>query len=219
MSKPTQMRSNPRCGSCVPSWGHQPSGLDYDLLISSLSALKFFQQAGEVDQLGAGIKALGLVIQYLNSNRLVGGLGLTRPLAQLAVALHDVGRGAKPALIFGRAPKVGRGVPTLTSKAGLRAQVNLMFDYVANGGLVREEAAKELAGTLKRTGIKENGKAITPKRILRWRQEIGGKSLSGSDRVYARLKAGAERRGWPKDLVSARRRVQRLIRALRAAGF
>lgn len=222
MSKPINIENiqpDPQCVGCLPDWGTQPSSDEYLKLTNSLFAIEKFLQSGHIDQLEAGIDALFSVLTYLNSNPVAVRLGLTRPLASIGIALRDVSRGAKPAIIFDRRPKGSAGAPTHTSRAALRAQVILLFKVLANAGTVPVDASKWLGAELKQAGVLDKGKPIAPGEIVRWSRELGGKSLSGSDRVYRRLKAGQDRRGWPEDPRQARVRVRKLVRALKAAGF
>jgi len=188
-------------------------------LTNSLFALETLFKSGKIDQLDASTKALRSVLTYLNSDPVSVRLGLTRLLASTANALHDTSQGAKPSIIFNRKVMGGGGAPTHTTKAGLRAQVNLMFKIMTNANMAPAEAGKWLAAELRKAGVLENGKPIEPRQIVRWSSEMGGKSLSGSDQVYRRLEAVENRRGWPGDLAKARISVRNLIRALQVAGF
>jgi hypothetical protein len=219
MLEPREILADPRCAGCLPAWGSQPSSDQYLKLTNSLFTLERLFKSGKMDQLDAGTKALRFVLTYLNSNSVSGRLGLTRLLASIANALHDTSRGAKPSIIFGREIKGGGGAPTHTTKAGLRAQVNLMFKILTNAGTAPPEAGKWLAAQLRKAGVLENGKPIECGQIVRWNSERGGKSLSGSDQIYRRLETVENQRGWPRDLEKARIRVRNRIRALQAAGF
>jgi hypothetical protein len=214
-----EVRADPRCAGCLPAWGNQPSSDHYLKLTNSLFTLEILFKSGKMDQLDAGTKALRSVITYLSADPVSVRLGLTGSLASIANALHDTSQGAKPSIIFRRKVNSSGGAPTRTAKAGLRAQVNLMFKMLTRAGTVPAEAGKWLATEMTEAGILENGKPIEPRQIVRWASEKGGKSLSGSDRIYRELEAGQNRRGWPTDLGQARVRVRQLIRALRASGF
>ena len=216
MLEPMEMPADPRCAGCRPAWGNQPSPVQYLKLTNSLFALEVFVKSKKMDRLEAGTAALHSVLTYLNSDPVSVRLGLTKLLASLAHALHDASQGAKPPLIFGRKTK---GAPTHLAKAGLRAQVNLMFKILTTAKVDPVEAGKWLAAELKKSRILENGKSIECRQIVRWSGEKDSKSLSGSDQVYRRLEADLNRRGWPADLEEARVRVRKLIRSLQWAGF
>jgi hypothetical protein len=99
------------------------------------------------------------------------------------------------------------GKAALPTKAAFRAQINIMFESLTRLGMSRPAAGKLLEGKLKREGVKENGANITSKAIMRWHGEIRGKSLSGSDKVYRKLKADLDRDGWPSFLYEGRARL------------
>ena len=82
----------------------------------------------------------------------------------------------------------------------------------------RNEAGKLLADKLRKEGIKEDGAAISSLTIMRWHGEIGAKSLSGSDKVYRRLKEDLDRKGWPSSHKQAQAFIKSRILVLRAAG-
>jgi hypothetical protein len=199
------------CRNCCPEWGDQPpTGLQEigerasdDCLLRAVGTLR----AAEV--------ALQDLVFYLDSDRLLARLALTKNLKALLSALHDIRRGKKPSRIF----KAARGgVPTQLSKAALRGQSILMLEMLENI-LGRTEASKWLASRLKEAGVKEDGKAITPSMIQRWRSEKGGKSLSGSDQAYDILRDRLEQVGWPANAKEAKIRVDAHIWALVAAGY
>jgi hypothetical protein len=219
MAAPMEILADPRCSGCRPAWGNQPSSDHYLKLTNSLFTHETLFKSGQVDQLDAGTGALRSVLTYLNSDPVSARLGLTRLLASMANALHETSRGAKPSIIFDRRVKGRGGAPTHTTKAGLRAQVNLMFKILTNAGTAPAEASNWLAAQLRKAGVLEKGKSIERRQIVRWRSEMDGKSLSGSDQVYRRVEAVEKRRGWPEDPEKAQSRVRDLIRALQAAGF
>jgi hypothetical protein len=187
--------------------------------MNSLFALEIGVKNGKVDRLDGGTEALYLVLRYFNSDPETVRLLLTKSLASIAHALHDTSQGAKPSLIFERSATKNRGAPARLAKAGLRAQVNLLFEMLIRAKIPRTDAAKWLAAELGKAGVLNSGKPIKAPQIDRWSRERDGKSLSGSDATYRKLAAGQERRGWPSQPQEARARVRRLIGTLRAAGF
>jgi hypothetical protein len=167
-----------------------PDAAKYEALIEHLSEIQRRTAAGEIDELTASHDELCAVIGFLHADVRVGEREAARPLNQLQFAIFDRLRGAKPKLLFGpRDRKGAKGAPTVTSAVVLRGIVNVAFFVLhEGGGMSKDEAAKRLASELARYRIKQpNGKAITAHAIIRWSAERGGKSLKGSDEVFALL--------------------------------
>jgi hypothetical protein len=167
-----------------------PDAAQYETLIEKLSKIEQRAAAGEIDALNASHDALCAVIGFLHADVRVGEREAARPLNQLQFAIFDRLRGAKPKLLFGpRDRKGATGAPTYTSAVVLRSVVNVGFFVLHKyGGMSKDEAAKWLAPELARYRVKQpNGKAITERAIIRWGAERGGKSLKGSDKVFALL--------------------------------
>jgi hypothetical protein len=209
-------QADPLCSGCRPIWGSQPTPAQYRDLLNELAILQVWLEREKIELPLAAITALQRTILYLNSDPLSVKLGLTRLLALILNHLHDISHGANPSRIFNQTHR--KGGPTELSRAACRAQINIMFKSLTRLGMNRQDAGKLLADKFKRNGVKENGDPITAKAIMRWHGEIGGKSLSGSDKVYKKLKGDLDRTGWPSDLKEAQAFIKSRILALRDAG-
>jgi len=215
--------------------GGQPDAAKYEALIEQLTEIERRAAVREINELKASFDALCAVISFLHGDARVLDREATRPLSRLMRAVHDWTHGAKPKLLFDpRFRKVAKGAPIGTTAIIIRAQVNVAFGTLLNGGMSKEEAAHWLAAELKRSGIEHpNGKAISAKEITRWSAERGGKSPKGSDRVFASIvsdlvsdaRRARERAGsagltsQPLDRSRAQRVARGLILQLRIAGF
>jgi hypothetical protein len=207
--------ADPRCSGCRPPWGEQPPAKKYRELIDTLANLEMLVDAG-ADQPRAARMALTAVISYLIADPFSARLRLTRLLAATLNDLNDISRGANPSRVFHHSSR--KGGPIELSKAAFRAQINIMFETLTKHlGMGRNEAGKLLADKLRQEGIKEDGAAISSRTIMRWHGEIGAKSLSGSDKVYRRLKEDLDRKGWPSHK-QAQAFIKSRILVLRAAG-
>jgi hypothetical protein len=187
-------------------------------LANALFVLKLRERKATMEPLDARILALNATILYLNANPLFARLELTALLASLAHALNDVSQGAKPGLIFA-CKRRGGGRPRYLAKAVIRAQIVLIFEMLVRAGQDKQTASKWLASRLKKQHLLYGGRTIEAKQIVRWRSELNGKSLSGSDAAYRILKEGVDRGGWPVNPAEARNRAARLLKSPRFAGF
>jgi hypothetical protein len=177
----------------------------YQELIDTLILLKDEVDNG-ADEPRATQMALTAVFRYLNADPLCAKLFLTRLLSIALRELHDLHRRER-----------AHGTkPTELAHGAFRAQINLMFEVLLRGGEAKAEASEWLAGELR--DFTEAGEPITAAQIIRWHSEIKGKSLSGSDRAYERLKQKYEGR-WPTSIEEARFSIQALICSLRETGF
>src|SRR5262249_10566379 len=76
----------------------------------------------------------------------------------------------------------------------LRALVNAAFIPLVEAGMPKQEAGNWLARELMRNGIKQlSGEKISGRQIIRWRMELGAKSLKGSDEAFSMVVHGALR--------------------------
>src|SRR5262249_18714754 len=152
-------------------------------------------------------------------------------LSRLQLAVNDRIAGAKPTLFFDRPERKGtRGAPSHTSAIVLRALVVAAFLALRAGGWSEEEAGDLLEAELKRSGIKQSsGRAISARAIVRWREELGGKSVKGSDQVFGMLVHGMQFKmqemgqqlahsDTPVDRPRARAVSQFLVKCMRIAG-
>lgn len=156
----------------------------YEKLIDFLLDLK----RQEAEPFSASLDALSAVLEFLNGDRRLWERDATLPLSRLHLALIDLAAGAKPMLLFESSNiRRAKGAPRHTSATILRAYVIAAFITLC-AGMSRQEAAKWLAGELRRAGIKQpKGQAVELRAITRWCAERGGKSLSGADQLLADL--------------------------------
>jgi hypothetical protein len=101
----------------------------------------------------------------------------------------------------------------------MRAQIVLALEILLRARIAKQEAAKWLADELQRCGIKVKDKPILQQQILRWRDEKGGKSISGFDRCYRTLEAAVALGGWPAEPSTAKQYATDLIQVLKNKGF
>jgi len=211
-----------------------PDAAKYDVLIEQLSEIERRTACGEIDALAASYYALCYAIQFLIMDARILEREATRPLSRLALAVLDRVRGGRPKLLFDPRERNGaKGAPSYTSATLLRALVNSAFLALRHhGGMSKEAAGAWVEKELKRNGIKQpNGKAISARAIIRWGAELGGKSLQGSDEVFAWFVHDArrvmlEKVGWmqpPPDSQPDRRGAKKgarvIVRLLRVGGF
>lgn len=191
----------------------------YQKLVTRLIAIEVMVGKKEVEQLDACFFATGAVIEFLQMDAVAFRQGAARSLNVLMHALNDRIQGAKPALLYGLRPAAGAGAPRNLAAAVKRAQIILALDLLLVGGIPRQEASKWLASELESHAITLHKKPISAAVILRWRNERGGKSQSGSDRAYKILRAKRELRGMPENPEQARANARALILSLRSMGF
>ena len=149
-----------------------------------------------VDHLTASLEALGAVLSFLIAEpRFVfteSQSEALRPLWRLYLALMDRTAGAKPKLFFDPPVRSSKGgAPSYTSAVPLRAIVNTALLGLCESGISQQSATKWLAAELKHAGIRHNGRLIDARTLTRWRSELGGKSLKGSDQAFAMFVHGS----------------------------
>jgi hypothetical protein len=149
-----------------------------------------------VDHLTASLEALDAVLNFLIAEpRFVftesQSEALT-PLCRLYFALMDRAAGAKPKLFFDPPIRFSKGgAPSYTSAVLLRAIVNTALLGLCKSGISQQNASKWLAAELKHAGIRHNGRLIEARTLTRWRSELGGKSLKGSDQAFTMFVRGS----------------------------
>jgi hypothetical protein len=201
----------------------------YEELIERLLDLQVRESS--LDALTASFEALSAVLRFLNTDVRLVQTGATKVLARLELALLDRSRGAKPKLFFDVPNRMGaRGAPSYTSSAILRAIVNAGFLSLCGAGVSKLEAGRWLAARLKHAGLKQpSGRVIGARAIARWRAELGGKSLKGSDETFAmfvlaqqptlQAESPKEHPDVPLTAQQARSFAAVLIKSLKIAGF
>jgi hypothetical protein len=165
----------------------QPDAAKYEALVEQLTKIQRRSAAREIDALAASYEALNAVTIFLHADVRIAEREAAVPLHRLMFSVLDRLRGAKPTLLFkARDRKGAQGAPTYTSAVVLRSIVDAAFFELRKGGMSRDEAGKWLKSELARYSVKQpNEKAITASDIIRWDAERGGKSLKGSDEVFA----------------------------------
>jgi hypothetical protein len=163
----------------------------YEELIERLLELQ--RREPPLDYLGASFETLAAVCRFLNADARLVESEATRPLMRLQLALHDRRQGAKPSLFFHAPERLGaKGAPSYTSAVILRTMVNLAFLSLCEASWSQQEASRWLAAELEKASIRQpNGHFIDARAIVRWRAELGGKSLKGSDQAFAMFVLGA----------------------------
>jgi hypothetical protein len=210
----------------------RPDAESYETLINNLLDVQQRASASNIDALTASFEALGAVLTFLNKDSRIFDSEATSQLSRLMIAVHDRAQGAKPKLFFDPPDRKGaKGAPSYTSAIILRALVTAAFVTLCEVGMSKEEASRWLAAELKRSGINQpNGHAPGARAIARWRAELGGKSLKGSDQVFGMFVHGAQRAmleagqqqlhiDAPLDRLGAQAISKLLIKLLRIAGF
>jgi hypothetical protein len=130
------------------------------------------------------IEALAAVIDMIQADARSMEVNAAGSLKRVQAALHDVQSGAKPALIYARPDRNEDrrhpgGRPTDTTYDGLRGHLAAAVYVLIEAGVPREEAGRLVARQVAKTGILFPGiglKGVTAKRILRWRDDVGGAS-------------------------------------------
>ena len=123
-------------------------------------------------------------MHFLDADRLVKVNFLSRPLANLAKSLRDLGQGGRPPLFFNR-PKKGPGRPKDVSFEVVRGTVAAIVAKLIEWGEPREDAGAFAAELLSRLSVKSpSGKPIQSKQILRWRDEMGGTTAALAENAY-----------------------------------
>jgi hypothetical protein len=202
----------------------------YDALIERLLDLQ--RRDPPLHPLSASFEALNAVLAFLYPDPRLFESEATKPLGRLLLALADRSRGAKPKLFFDAPDRMGSGgPPSYTSAVILRAIINVSFSILRKAGVSQQEASGWLASRLKRSGIKQpSGRAIDARTIVRWRGELGGKSLKGSDEEFVKFVTGVPRsllEAYPNLQSSdapltpqdAKTAAEEFIKLLRIAGF
>ena len=163
----------------------------YEELLLKLKAVQELPDAADNNDLHEAIEALSVVIAFLTANHDVHQNRLALPLEKLFLALCDVLNGGKPAMLDVR--KAGK--PRRDTEAVKRAELIIMLEMLRDARV--EKPAAWLAANLKAAGVEDTseekgerkedrikGKTITPAKLERWRSEIYGKSLKGTDEAY-----------------------------------
>ncbi|MBV8093131.1 MAG: hypothetical protein JO110_07830 [Acetobacteraceae bacterium] len=167
-----------------------------DLLVGLIRA----QSARNAGDQGAApcLRALVAILQFLDADLIVADLGITEVLGALANALNDILQGAQPELLSADRyagpdedeSKGKRGRPTDRARYAGRGVVAFCASLLIEAGFTRTDAGKIIAREAEHLGIDwQRDDRITPKRVLRWRAEIGAGGPALADEMYETLKA------------------------------
>lgn len=151
----------------------QPLSAHYETLLSSLREAAE-AEAADKDALAAALHALAAAIEFIEGDATAGAGALTRPLTRLALAIRDVMQGGRPKLFEPRAEKGGR--PSNRSSEAAKGIIAATCDCLVKGGMRLKDAGAVIAAELDRQQIRVDGKRIDAARVLRWRDEIGGRA-------------------------------------------
>jgi hypothetical protein len=193
--------------------GHlrRPSSSSFHKLAAQLVQANQAAAAGD-DELYVVLLCIVGILQFLDTDPVIRGAGLTRPLGTLAAALRDVGEGANPRLFFAR-PKRGRGRPKKTSfeaaRGTIAAAVSVLLDWKES----RDAAAKFVAERLGEIGLKmPNGTSILRRQVLRWRDEMGGMASELAESRYKEVRAKFE--AVPTEVMSDKKLRRQLVKSV-----
>jgi hypothetical protein len=197
----------------LPRKGRQPSQVRrppiarYEKLIQDLMNSQFTLERGHRDPLAVAIFAVCAVIQFLDADEAVVDSGITNPLSVIANALHDYRRGGRPPIFFDRPKAAGR--PTDQMFDAVKAAAAMGVEVLLPLKVTRDQAGKYVAAEARRLGFRRpDGKDITGRTVLGWRDEIEtSKSEIGAE-VFKELKAAKATKAPIGDLTRA---VQRSI--------
>lgn len=196
----------------------RPPVLKFRKLLTDLLRATEAAETGE-DELAVVLRCVVSLIRFLEGDLTIKGTGIVRPLGRLAIALRDLGRGARPPLFFDR-PDRNVGRPKDITIEAARGHIAAAASFLIEQGEAAAAAADFIAATLRELHINyRNGKPISARQILRWRHETGGPSPERAERTYkdvlAKYAAAPHGggRNWQRNLVLGS------LMSLRDAGF
>ena len=196
----------------------RPSLPPFEQLVHALAQCQYDLEAGTNDPLAVAGYAIGTVIEFINSDLQMMDAGITNPLALIQNALHDLRNGGRPALLFDRPKSPGR--PTNQAFDGLKATAALAVDVLISCKVKRGDAGKYVAGEARKLGLRQpNGKEITGRAVLGWRDEIEVSKLECGAVIYRELKAHCAKAKPIIDVGEAKVAVAKLLAESRFAGF
>jgi hypothetical protein len=171
-----------------PVWVRRPSMETYEKLVRERAGCQHLLETQQGDRLAITGYALASVIEFLHADRAVMDSGITNPLAVILNALHDRRYCGKPALFFDRPVSGGR--PTDQTFDAVKAAAAMGVEVLRPFRITRSVAGKFVAEQAHGLGFRQpNGRAITGKTVLGWRDEIEtAKSEIGAE-VFRRLQA------------------------------
>jgi hypothetical protein len=125
---------------------------------------------GRAARLAMGYGAMQSTIMYLLHDPDVMKDKLTRPLALVASAVHDAGRGAQPALLD-HAPDSSK--PTGTTQETVQISLAWALELLTRTKMGTGRAARWVADEARKAGLTDDaGSTLTPERIIQFRKDI-----------------------------------------------
>jgi hypothetical protein len=179
---------------------------------------QFTLERGDRDPLATVTFALLAVVEFLNADEAVLDAGITNPLSVIANALHDCRRGGRPPLLFDR--QKGAGRPTDQAFDAVKAATAMGVEVLMSLSVKRGEAGKYVAGEARKLGFRRpDGREVTGRTVLGWRDEIEiSKSEIGAE-VFKRLQAARATRPPIRDLAQGKALATEFLVQARFAGF
>lgn len=164
-----------------------PSEKRYEALVRELAGCQQLLEDGQGDPLAIVGLALASVVEFLHADQAVKDAGITNPLALVLNALHDRRHGGKPPLFFDRPRSHGR--PTGQAFDAIKAAAAMGVEILVIFRITREKAGQYVAEQARGLGFRRpDGRAITGRTVLGWRDEIEtAKSEIGAE-VFRQLK-------------------------------
>ena len=196
----------------------RPSTARYEQLVMELARSQHGLQSGAGDPLVIGGYAVLAVMEFLRSDEALIGSDITTPLAVIVNALNDCRRGGRPPILFAQPKSPGR--PTNQSFDAVKAGAAMAINVLLSVKLARVEAGKFLAAAAREIGLRRpDGKTISGKTFLGWRDEIEiSKSQIGAE-VFRRVKAAYECMEPIHDVDRAKSLAKEFLQQARHAGF
>jgi hypothetical protein len=196
----------------------RPSLLQFEHLVQALAQCQHGLEAGTGDPLAIAGYAIGRVIEFINSDPEIMDSGITNPLSLIENALHDLRQGGRPSVLFDR-PKSG-GRPTNQAFDAFKAATAFAVDVLISCKVKRADAGKYVAAEARKLGLRQqNGKDITGRTVLGWRDEIEiSKSECGVE-VYRMLQAHRAQAQPITDVRQAKVMAAGFLKEARSAGF
>jgi hypothetical protein len=161
-----------------------PSAKRYSDLIAKLreASLAFVAAEDDPARLAIGSTALQAVILYLSKDSEVLDGQLTRPLAVVENAIHDAGRGAKPAVLFEpkhppppppEDKKLLPSKPSRTTRENVQGALAFALELSIAGKKGTDLAAHRIATEARKLRVFAlDGSPIAAKQIKNWRTDI-----------------------------------------------
>jgi hypothetical protein len=194
-----------------------PPSQRYNRLLRRLASLAQAVEHGG-SRLEAGSEAIYEVINFLIADKAVKHGGLVRPLVEILRCLLDLEHGAKPKLFF-----QARRPPGITKATNLwrdyrRGQIVSAIDLLMRRARFSgEAAAKWIEHELKLRGILDSdGRRITARQILSWRNKVSDHTATEATREFADRH---EQHSSIANATAAERRARELLDNLRRTEF